>query len=128
MLITRNNVAGSIVRAPGLLYQERGTDSISNLYTIKVVNKTLDDLNLNLKLENTAGRIFEAEGTPIVVKKEAQGKGSFFIILPKQVISDRKTDLKVGIYEGNKKITVLSTTFMGPFTKKNLSKWIGDID
>ncbi|MGC4038569.1 MAG: cytochrome c oxidase accessory protein CcoG [Chitinophagaceae bacterium] len=117
LLITRKNVDGTIVRAPGILYQERGEDSISNLYTIKVINKTLNDVPLNLKLINLPGRIIEAEGQPIQVKKEGQGKGSFFIILPKTAIRKRKINLKIGLYEGTKQITVLQTNFMGPFTK-----------
>ncbi|MES1215436.1 MAG: cytochrome c oxidase accessory protein CcoG [Bacteroidota bacterium] len=117
LLATRKNVDGTIVRAPGMLYQERGEDSLSNLYTIKVVNKTLLDIPLTLKLVNSPGRIIEAEGHTIQVKKEDQGKGSFFIVLPKNFIRARKTPLKVGLYDGDKLITVLQTNFMGAFNK-----------
>lgn len=117
LLLTRKDVGGTIVRAPGMLYQERGEDSISNLYTIKVVNKTIKDITLTLKLEEAPGRIIEAEGASILVKKEDQGKGSFFIVLPRNFISKRKTSLKVGLYDGHKKITTLKTNFMGPFNR-----------
>ncbi len=117
LLATRKNVDGTIVRAPGMLYQERGTDSLSNLYTIKVINKTMQDVPLTLKLEHAPGRIIEAEGQSIQVKKEGQGKGSFFIVLPKNYISERKITLEVGLYQGDKQITVLKTNFMGPFSK-----------
>lgn len=100
-----------------MLYQERGEDSISNLYVIKIVNKTLKDIPLTLRLESAPGRIIEAEGRDIMVKKEDQGKGSFFIILPRNYISKRKTGLKIGLYEGDRKITALSTNFMGPFNR-----------
>jgi cytochrome c oxidase accessory protein FixG len=117
LLVTRKDVSGTIVRAPGMLYQERGTDSLSNLYTIKIINKTVKDIPLVLRLENAPGRIIEAEGHEILVKKEDQGKGSFFIVLPKKYISERKTKLKVGLYQGDKKITVATTNFMGPFNR-----------
>ncbi len=117
LLITRKNVDGIIVRAPGMLYQERGADSLSNLYTIKVINKTLADIPITLKLENAPGRIIEAEGSSIAVKKEAQGTGSFFIVLPKSFMKQRKSPLLVGLYQGNTKITEAKTTFMGAFTK-----------
>ena len=117
LLATRKNVDGTIVRAAGMLYQERGEDSLSNLYTIKVINKTLHDVPLTLRLENAPGRIIEAEGKSIDVKKEGQGRGSFFIVLPKTFIRKRKVDLQVGLYEGDKKITVATTTFMGAFSK-----------
>lgn len=119
LLLTRKDIDGTIIRAAGITYQERGTDSISNLYNIKIVNKTTEELNLTLRLEDAPGEIIEAEGKPIVVQKEGQGKGSFFIVLPNSFIQDRKTPLKVGIYNGDKKINTLSTNFMGPFKKKN---------
>ena len=117
LLITRKNVDGTIVRAPGMLYQERGNDSISNLYTIKIINKTLKDVPLRLQLENAPGRIIEAEGKAIDVKKEGQGLGSFFIVLPKSFVTKRKLDLLVGLYQGDKRITTAGTTFMGAFSK-----------
>jgi cytochrome c oxidase accessory protein FixG len=117
LLVTRKDVGGTIVRAGGMLYQEVGTDSISNLYTIKVANKTMKDLSLRLKLEGAPGRILEVEGADILVKREDQGKGSFFIVLPKSYISERKIKLKVGLYQGANKITTISTNFMGPFKR-----------
>lgn len=117
LLWTREDVGGTIVRAKGQLFQERGEDSLSNLYTIKIVNKTIDDIPITLKLENIPGRIIEVEGQSILVKKEDQGKGTFFIVLPRKVISDRKTKIRVGLYNGDKKISSISTNFMGPFVK-----------
>ncbi len=117
LLITRKNVDGTIVRAAGMLYQERGEDSLSNLYTIKIINKTLKDIPLTLRLENAPGRIIEAEGKNINVKKEAQATGSFFIVLPKSFMRQRKLSIKIGLYQGDKQITVAQTTFMGAFSK-----------
>ncbi|MEO7982453.1 MAG: cytochrome c oxidase accessory protein CcoG [Bacteroidota bacterium] len=118
LLATRNDVGGTIVRAKGQLYQERGTDSLSNLYTIKIINKTIRDIPLTFRLENAPGRIIEAEGKEIIVQKEGQGKGSFFIVLPKAYISQRKTSLKVGLYQGDKRIAGIKTNFMGPFNRR----------
>lgn len=118
LLVTRKDVDGTIIRAAGITYQERGADSISNLYNIKIVNKTVNEIPLTLRIEDAPGRIIEAEGRDIVVQKEGQGKGSFFIVLPNSFIKDRKTPLKIGLYDGDKKITTLSTNFMGPFRKR----------
>lgn len=117
LLVTRKDVGANIIRAAGMLYQERGADSLSNLYTIKIVNKTLKDIPLTLKLENAPGYIVEADQQDILVRKEAQGKASFFIVLPRAFINKRKTALVVGLYEGNKKIMDVKTNFMGPFNR-----------
>jgi len=117
LLVTRKDVGVNIERAAGILYQERGTDSISNLYTIKVVNKTLNDIPLTLRIENAPGRVVEADQQNILVRKEAQGKASFFIILPRNYINKRKTALTIGLYESDRKIMDVKTNFMGPFNR-----------
>ena len=103
------------MRAPGMLYQERGTDSVSNLYNIKVANKTIDNIPLELKLEGINGKI-EIIGSHnrIQVKNDGEGTGSFFVILPNQVVANRKTELKIGLYDKNKRIDILKTNFLGP--------------
>lgn len=117
LLVSRKDIDGTIVRAPGQLYQERGADSLSNLYSIKIVNKTIKDLNLNLRLLNIPGTVETIGEGGIQIKKEDQGKGSFFVVLPHQQVNDRKTKLELGVFEGDKLITKLSTNFMGPFKK-----------
>ena len=114
LLLTRKDVDGTVIRAAGMLYQERGGDSVSNLYNIKIINKTIKNIPLTLRLENTPGQIIEAEGRSIAVPREGQGRGSFFIVLPGKIITERKIKLRVGLYEGDKKITTLKTNFLGP--------------
>ena len=114
MLVSRKPVSGTIIRTAGMLYQERGADSISNLYRIKLVNKTTADIPLTLRLEDVPGTI-EVLGHPqILVKEEEQGEGIFFVILPRTAISKRKTPLHISLYEGDKKTGTLNTTFLGP--------------
>jgi hypothetical protein len=118
LLVTRKHVDGTITRATGLLYQERGTDSLSNLYNIEIQNKTIDEIPVQLKLEGDMkgiGKIELVGKKSINVRKEGQGAGAFFIVLPRNVIKSRKVRLQVGLYQGDRKITVLKTNFMGPF-------------
>jgi len=113
LLLTRKDVDATIMRAPGMLYQERGADSLSNLYTIKVANKTVNEVHLTIKLEGGNGNI-ETIGKPyVLVAKEGQGAGSFFVVLPKSGIMGRKTSIQLGLYDGDRKISVMKTNFLG---------------
>ncbi len=114
LLITRKDVDVTIMRTPGMLYQEVGKDSISNLYNLKAVNKTLHDVPLTLKLEGMNGRVETIGNSYIRILKEGQGSGSFFIVLPKSVIKERSSHLQLGLYEGDKKIGSDKTNFLGP--------------
>ena len=114
ILVTRKDITATVMRTPGILYQERGMDSISNLYNIKLTNKTLNQIPLTIRLEGGRGKI-EIIGRPYInIAKEGQGSGSFFIVLPKANLKKRKTELQLGLYEGNKKIENVNTVFLGP--------------
>lgn len=119
LLISRKEVDATVMRTPGMLYQERGADSISNLYTIKIANKTIRQVPVRLRLQDCAGSIQVIGGSEIQVHKEEEGSGNFFIILPKQEIVNRKTVLHIALYDGDKKIDVIRTNFLGPQPESN---------
>ncbi len=114
LLFTRKDIDVTVMRTPGQLFQERGADSVSNLYNIKVMNKTDKDIPLTIKVMSMNGSV-QVVGKPYIhVPKEGQGSGSFFLILPKKDIHNRKTELKLALYEGDKKILTETTSFLGP--------------
>lgn len=114
ILLTRKDVDATVIRTAGMLYQERGTDSISNLYNIRMVNKTTKDLKIEVRLADTKGRIQMAGNSIIKMEKEAQAAGTFFIVLPKEVIQQRKTIIRLVIFENGKEIATTKTNFLGP--------------
>lgn len=121
LLLTRKDIDGTIVRTRGQLYQERGTDSLSNLFNIKIINKTIKDIPVTLHLEGdaaTIGKIEMVGAREVLLKQEDQATGSFFIILPRSYITKRKMKLEVGLYEGDKKVTSIKTNFTGPFSRQ----------
>lgn len=114
ILLTRKDVDATVIRTAGMLYQERGTDSISNLYNIRMVNKTTQDLNIEIRLVNSQGRI-QMAGNPIIkMAKEAQAAGTFFVVLPKENVKQRKTKIRLAIFENGKEIATTKTNFLGP--------------
>ena len=83
-----------------MLYQERGTDSVSNLYNIKIMNKTVNEIPVQLKLEGEMARHRQNRmswNRNTDVKKEGQGAGSFFIVLPRSVFKVKKDKIAGGI-------------------------------
>jgi len=113
LLLTRSDYDATVLRAKGMLYQERPNNEISNLYTIKLVNKTRDSLPVSLKLEGMEGRV-EVMGKPLNVKQENVTQGQFFVYLNRSVITNRKTKLKIGVYSNNERIKTVTTSFLRP--------------
>jgi cytochrome c oxidase accessory protein FixG len=113
LLATRNDVDVTILRAQGQLFQEVGTDSLSNLYHLNMVNKTHDKLQLELKIEDVPGRINVVGHKNLDVPAEGQAETTFFMILPKSAIKKRDSDVQIGIYENGEKIRTVKTSFLG---------------
>jgi len=112
LLITRADVSARIIKTPGQTYQQLEGNKISNLYNIKLANKTRKLIHLELKLENVQGEIKLIN--KIDVPKESYFQTSFFVIFEKSQMHSRKTKINVGIYEEGKKIQTASATFLGP--------------
>jgi cytochrome c oxidase accessory protein FixG len=117
LLVTRKDIDTTILRTPGMLFQEQSNNMISNLYNIKLINKTHKDLPIILKLESDSGFI-KMIGKNITANKETKVESEFFIFLSKDEIKQRKTGLEIGVYSGDKKLATVKTTFLGPLPLK----------
>jgi len=113
LLISRSDYDATILRAKGMLYQEQPNDQVSNLYTIKLINKTRDSMPVDVRIENMVGKV-EIVGKALGVKKEGMNQGEFFVYINKNLIKQRKTKLVLGIYTNNKKVKTIKTSFLGP--------------
>lgn len=112
-LVTRADVDATVLRAGGQLFQEQPGEKISNLYTVRVINKTRYEIPVTFKVESGDGEITMV-GKQLTVGKESKGETEFFITRDKNKIMIRKTKLKIGVYSGDKKLQTVSTTFLGP--------------
>jgi cytochrome c oxidase accessory protein FixG len=112
-LLSRKSIEATILRAPGMLFQETEPGKISNLYNIKLVNKTDQDLPVEIRLLSHKGEI-KIIGNDIVVPKESVGESVFFTILEKAQVKSDKTELQFGIFSNNKLIEKKTVSFVGP--------------
>jgi hypothetical protein len=101
-----------MMRTPGQTYQVLSDHKMSNLYNIKLVNKTRRNIHLDLKLEHINGEIKQVG--MIDVPMESYFQTSFFIILKNEQLKARKTKVNIGIYENGEKIDELTAIFLGP--------------
>ncbi|WP_413769329.1 FixG Ig-like domain-containing protein, partial [Vibrio vulnificus] len=72
------------------------------------------DLSIKVVLQNGEGNI-QMAGKPVIdIKKEGQASGTFFIILPKSAVKERKTILKLVLYSNAEELATAKTNFLGP--------------
>lgn len=113
LIFTRTEVETTFLRAPGALFQEAGEGRISNLYTVKVVNKSRAPKPLTFALEGLPGEV-KIMGGQFVVPQENIAQTSVLIMLDRDSLAGRKTDLRVAVYSGGKRLDSIKTSFIGP--------------
>lgn len=114
LLVTRSDVDATILRTPGQIFQALPDGRISNLYNIKLANKTRKSVTVTLKVENMAGEIQVIGDKDVTVAPGSYFQAPFFVKIDRNLIERRKTMLVIGVYEGNKKLEKDQTTFFGP--------------
>lgn len=114
LLITRKDFSANVLRVRGLLYQEQPNNQISNLYNIKLLNKTRNQMPVTLKLEDGFKGEIKMVGNDLLLKKESMSDGVFFIYADRSEFHKTKNTVTVGIYSGDKKISDAKTTFFAP--------------
>lgn len=113
LLLSRSTVETSILRVPGVMYQKQDDGRYSNLYNYKVINKTKDAFPVTMKLEELDGDV-RIVGDVNMVQSQGILEGAMFIVLDKTQLDGLKTEVAIGVYEGDRRIEVVTTNFMGP--------------
>lgn len=119
MLFLRNDIEANILRLPGQLYEHKADNIISNVYTYKLVNKTVDDIdNIHFELLSHKGTITLVSHDNITVKGQGLSEGTLFIEVNASSLSGDKDRMEIGIYSGDDLIETTSTAFLGPRSYK----------
>ncbi len=116
-LMTRSEIDVTILRSPGMFYQEQQNDQVSNLYDMKVLNKTFVQRDIQVKLLNIKGEIKILGDNKSVPPQEA-ALTKMFVMLDKKSITAMNTPLLFAVYSNGKEIQRISTSFLGPVEKK----------
>lgn len=113
LLVNRKPVDVTILRSPGMLFQEQPGNKISNLYSIKLTNKTFGSIPVELKLENIEGEIMLI-GNDLILPPNEVSDARFLVMIPKGKLTKMSTILEIAVYKNDKKIETFKTTFLGP--------------
>lgn len=117
LMINRTDFNVNVLRTPGMLFQEQPDRKISNLYDLNLVNKTFSPVQMQMKLLNPQGEL-KIIGSDLKLDSQQIVEAKFMILLPKESIKKMNTPVEIGIYDGNKLIKKIKTSFLGPVESK----------
>lgn len=122
LMINRTDFNVNVLRTPGMLFQQQPDGKISNLYDLNLVNKTFQPTEIKLKLENPSSGELKIIGTDLKLEPQQIVEAKFMILLPKESITKMNTHVEIGVYDGDKLIKKIKTSFLGPVEKKKDEK------
>ncbi|MDX1463072.1 MAG: cytochrome c oxidase accessory protein CcoG [Marinirhabdus sp.] len=119
MLFLRNDVEARILRLPGQLYERKADNIISNVYTYKIVNKTVDEIkDVTFQLKSHNGTITIVSHDSFDIPEQGLAEGTLFIEINASALTGDKDRVTVEVLSNGTVIETTSTAFLGPRTFK----------
>ena len=116
LIVGRSDIEATILRAPGQLYQEQPNGTVSNLYTVKIVNKTFSELPVQFRLVRPEGKI-SLVGSDMVLPADGLAETAMFIEIPKDKLYSENTTVVIEVISNGKVLQTVKTRFIGPPTR-----------
>lgn len=113
LLTLRPDTETTILREPGTLYQELPGDRYSNIYNVKVLNKTFEDIPVDIRLVAPEGNIVSL-GSVDMVESQNSAEGRFMVQLSAEELTGPQTELTFEVYSGDEKLETVTSGFLGP--------------
>jgi cytochrome c oxidase accessory protein FixG len=113
MIFSRSEIGGSLLRATGSSYQLRPDGTVSNLYTLELLNKSGREIDFEIAPADSKMQI-QLVNKITRLGRDGSAKLSFFLIGDRKDIETYKTKIKVNILSEGKIVETMKTTFIAP--------------
>lgn len=113
-LMKRTPIDSTILRVSGTMYQEIEHNVFSNIYNVKIINKTPLDKDLSLQLIHPENGEIQFSSKDHILKKDGKYESVIIIKLNKSDLKGKSTDVKIGIFEKGELLETYETNFIGP--------------
>ncbi len=120
LLLTRSPIDTIILRAQGAMAQQLDNGDVRNLYSVKFVNKTMENMSVSLRLKAPqGGHLTLVSGEQVPVAADSLAESAFFVDLPGKMLYGPSTMVAVEVVADGKPIDEIKTTFIKPAKGSN---------
>jgi hypothetical protein len=117
LLFLRSDVEATVLRTPGTLFQKLDDGRVSNLYQVKIINKTFDTMHIALSPSVDAAVRLIGKDSVLTVPSGGMAESSFFLDVDPKELDGIKTNIRINLMNGDKKVGSVKTGFLGPAGK-----------
>ncbi len=113
LMVVRTDVEATILRASGSTFEVLDTGQVRNIYTVKIINKTSHEMDIDLKLKSKPG-ILKLLGPELEAPPNGLTESVFAILIDSKELYAANKIIEIQILDHNKVIEEVRTTFVGP--------------
>ena len=114
-LVSRSDLEATFLRVPGMLYRAEDDGRISNLYNFKLINKSHEEIPVEVRMiEPVSGEVMLIGTQDRVLPVGEFIEGTMFVYINREDLESRTTHIKIGVYSGDKLVETFKTNFNGP--------------
>jgi cytochrome c oxidase accessory protein FixG len=113
LLISRKSFETNILRQKGSTFQVDENGLVSNIFEIKMLNKTHNRYQIHFELDDKNAKI-ETVGKSVFLKSESKTKAIIVVKMPNILLNNGMKKFKIHIFGNGQEIEVIKTKFIGP--------------
>ncbi|MEY4659381.1 MAG: hypothetical protein RJB36_1147 [Bacteroidota bacterium] len=113
LLITRKSFETNILRQKGSTFQVDEHGIVSNIFEIKMLNKTHNPYRIHFELDDKNAKI-ETVGKSVFLNSESKTKAIIVVKIPNAHLKNGMKKFKIHIFGNGQEIEVIKTKFIGP--------------
>ena len=116
LFVNRSVVETTVLRVPGMIYEEQKNGDISNMYNLQMVNKTFEDIPITIKINGFSNAKLRMMGgqKELIIAKNSLFDGVFIIDIPKVDLKNMTNKIELKISSNSKEIETVKTKFLAP--------------
>lgn len=117
LIVTREDLQGTITRFPGMTFQAREDGTVSNLYQITLINKTFEPQKVELQALAEGMKVEIIGEKEWILEPQTKFEGRFFLVRNQAEVKVNQEKVKVALIHNQEEIDQIKTNFMAPLNK-----------
>lgn len=117
LIVTREDLQGTITRFPGMTFQAREDGTVSNLYQITLINKTFEPQKVELQALAEGMKVEIIGEKEWILEPQTKFEGRFFLVRNQAEVKVNQEKVKVAVINNQEEIDQIKTNFMAPLNK-----------
>lgn len=111
LIFGRADLETSILKTPGLLFQEQADGLISNVYNLKIINKSVENKEIKIKLLSHEGIVYLTKGD-VKMKPSSMYEDVFILKIDPNILSEKKNEIEIGVFVNEELVDTKDVTFI----------------